>query len=147
MLSRVLVMEFNFSSVPNRRFLSRMASSMAALALSVVLAGYFIGNDLTNHPLVWVLAFAHGLAIIGFFYAIVMLLIEQKDEFIRTLVLRQLIFGTGVLFSFSAVWGFLEYFGLVEHIYPFYFSVSFFVGFGFGGLVNRLTHGAWGEMS
>ena len=140
-------MEFNFSSKPNRRFLIRINSSMAVVALSAVAAEYLIKHGLAEGPLVWVLALIPGLAMVGAFYAIVMLIIEQKDEFIRMLILRQLIIGTGIALSFAAVWGFLEYFGLVDHIYPLYFVAAFFGGFGFGGLVNRLTHGAWGEMS
>ena len=140
-------MEFNFSSKPNRRFLIRISSSMAVVALSAVAAEYLIKRGLAEGPLVWVLALIPGLAMVGSFYAIGMLIIEQKDEFIRMLILRQLIIGTGIALSFAAVWGFLENFGLVDHIYPLYFVAAFFGGFGFGGLVNRLTHGAWGEMS
>ena len=140
-------MEFNFSSKPNRRFLIRIGSSAAVMALSAVAADYLFRNGFADGPLVWVLALAPGLAMVGAFYAIVMLIVEQKDEFIRMLILRQLIIGTGIAISFAAVWGFLEYYGLVDHIYPLYFVAAFFGGFGFGGLVNRLTHGAWGELS
>ncbi len=140
-------MEFNFSSKSNRRFLIRINSSMALVALSAAAVDYVIRNGFADGPLLWVLALIPGLAMVGIFYAIVMLIIEQKDEFIRMLILRQLIIGTGIALSFAAVWGFFEYFGLVDHIYPIYFAAAFFGGFGFGGLVNRLTHGAWGEMS
>lgn len=140
-------MEFNFSSKPNRRFLIRLGSSTTVVALSLVAAKHLIGQGLVGGPLVWALALIPGLAMAGMFYACGMLIIEQKDEFIRMLVLRQLIIGTGIALSFAAVWSFLERFGLVNHIYPFYFVVAFFAGFGFGGLVNRITHGAWGEMS
>ena len=140
-------MEFNFSSKPNRRFLTRGYSSAAVMALSIFGADYLGRHGLAEGSLLWVLALIPGLAMVGFYYAIVMLIIEQKDEFIRMLILRQLIIGTGIALSFAAVWGFLEYFGLVDHIYPLYFVAAFFGGFGFGGLVNRLTHGAWGEMS
>jgi len=84
---------------------------------------------------------------VGIFYAYGMLILEQKDEFIRMLLLRQLIIGTGVALSFAVVWGFLESFGLVAHIYPYYVAVAWIVGFAFGGLVNKVTQGAWGEMS
>jgi hypothetical protein len=63
------------------------------------------------------------------------------------LVLRQWIIATGIALSFAVVWGFLESFGLVSHIYPYYVAIAWIVGFGFGGFANRITHGAWGEMS
>ncbi|MBT8098966.1 MAG: hypothetical protein KJO82_04410 [Gammaproteobacteria bacterium] len=140
-------MEFNFTSQPNRRFLVRLGISVTVLVVSVVAARHFIGQGLVGGPLVWVLALIPGLAMVGIFYAYGMLILEQKDEFIRMLVIRQLIIATGVALSFATIWGFLEQFGVVAHIYSYYVAIAWIVGFGFGGLVNRITHGAWGEMS
>jgi len=140
-------MEFNFSSKPNRRFLVRVGVSTTALALSLYTAKFLIGQGLVEGPLLWVFALLPGLAAVGIFYAYVMLIIEQKDEFIRMLVVRALIIATGIALSFATVWGSLEHFGLVAHINPSHFAFAWAVGFGFGGLVNRITHGAWGEMS
>jgi hypothetical protein len=139
-------MEFNFSSKVNRRFLVRLTSSAIVLGLAVAAARFLIGEGLAG-PLTWVLALIPGLAMVGIFYAYGMLIIEQKDEFLRMLILRQLIIATGIALSLATIWGFLEEFGLVEHIYPYYVAVAWIIGFAFGGLVNRITHGAWGEMS
>ena len=131
----------------NRRFLFRMGISVTILALSIVAARHLIGEELVAGPLTWAIALVPGLAMLGVFYAYGMLIAEQKDEFIRMLVIRQLVIATGIALAFAAVWGFLEEFGLVEHIYAYYVAIAWFVGFAFGGVVNRLTHGAWGEMS
>jgi len=140
-------MEFNCSSKPNRRFLVRLVSAALIFLLSAAAAKYLIGQGLVEGPLLWVFALLPGLAMVGMFYAYGMLIIEQQDEFIRMLILRQLIIATGIALSFATVWGFLEHFGLVAHIYLYYVAFVWFAGFGFGGLVNRITHGAWGEMS
>ena len=134
-------------TVPNRRFLIRLAIATTILALSLVAARYLISQGHVGGPLLWATAVIPGLAMVGIFYTYGMLIIEQKDEFIRMLLLRQLIIGTGIALSFATVWGFLEEFGLVAHIYPYYVAVAWIVGFAFGGLVNRITLGAWGEMS
>lgn len=134
-------------TAPNRRFLVRLGSAAAVVLCSVIAARHMIGQELVSVPLVWVFALAPGLAMLGIFFAYGMLIIEQKDEFIRMLVLRQLVMATGIALSFATVWGFLEEFGLVAHIYPYYVAVVWIVGFALGGFVNRLTHGAWGEMS
>ena len=131
----------------NRRFLIRLAIATTTLALSVTAARHLIDQGNIGGPVLWTLAVIPGLAMVGIFYAYGMLIIEQKDEFIRMLLLRQLIIGTGVALSFAVVWGFLESFGLVAHIYPYYVAVAWIVGFAFGGLVNKVTQGAWGEMS
>jgi len=146
-VSRDLVMDFNFSSRPNRRFLYRLGSSAIVLGLSVVAARHLIDQELIGGPLVWAVALVPGLAMVSIFYAYGMLIVEQKDEFIRMLIFRQFIIATGIALSFATVWGFLEEFGLVEHIYSYYVAVAWVVGFALGGLVNKLTHGAWGEMS
>ena len=134
-------------TTPNRRFLIRLAIATIALALSVTAARHLVGQGNISGPAIWALAVIPGLAMVGIFYAYGMLILEQKDEFIRMLLLRQLIIGTGVALSFAVGWGFLESFGLVEHIFPYYVAVAWIIGFALGGLVNKLTHGAWGEMS
>ena len=139
-------MEFNISSKPNRRFLTRLAGSVAVLGIAIVAARALIGQGLEG-PLAWLLALAPGVAMIGIFYAYGMLIVEQKDEFLRMLIVRALVIATGIAMSFATVWGFLEEFGLVAHIYPYYVAVAWIIGFAFGGVVNRITHGAWGEMS
>ena len=103
-------MEFNFSSRPNRRFLFRLWGSIAVALLSAVAAEHVIEHEYVDGALIWMLALIPGIAAIGAFYAVSMLVIEQEDEFIRMLVLRQLIAGAGIAFSFAAIWGFLERF-------------------------------------
>ncbi|MDJ0751193.1 MAG: hypothetical protein QNJ11_17020 [Woeseiaceae bacterium] len=139
-------MEFNFSSKVNRRFLIRLAIAITVLIISIEAARYFIGQG-TDGPLVWVLALIPGIAMLAIFYTYGMLITEQKDEFLRMLIIRQLIIATGIALSFATVWGFLEEFGLVAHIYAYYVAVAWIVGFAIGAVVNRFTHGAWGEMS
>ncbi len=134
-------------TTPNRRFLIRLAIAVIALAASVTAARYLIGQGNVSGAALWALAVIPGLAMVGIFYAYGMLILEQKDEFIRMLLLRQLIMGTGVALSFAVVWGFLESFGLVAHIYSYYVAVAWIVGFALGGVVNKITQGAWGEMS
>lgn len=140
-------MRFNFSSKPNRRFLFRIGSSVVVFGLAIKVGRYLTANGLVDGPLLWLLALIPGLAMLGMFYAFGMLIIEQKDEFIRMLIVRQVFFGTGIALSFATVWGFLEEFGLVAHIYPYYVAIAWILGFGFGGFVNRITQGAWGEGS
>lgn len=146
-VSRDLVMDFNFSSRANRRFLFRVGAAAIVLGLSVVTARHLIDHQLIGGPVVWAVALVPGLAMVGIFYAYGMLIVEQKDEFIRMLIFRQFIIATGIALSFATVWGFLEEFGLVDHLYSYYVAVAWVIGFAFGGLVNKLKHGAWGEMS
>lgn len=140
-------MYFNFSSGPNRRYLLRLAGACVVFGLAVAAARHLAADKLGDGPLLWGLAIIPGLAMLGIFYAFGMLIMEQRDEFVRMLVIRQVVIGTAIALCFATIWGFLEEFGLVEHIYAYYVAVAWVVGFAVGGLVNRITHGAWGEMS
>ncbi|MBT8065719.1 MAG: hypothetical protein KJO09_00650, partial [Gammaproteobacteria bacterium] len=117
-------MRFNFSSKTNRRYLFRIGISVVVFGVAFKLAKYLTSNGLVDGPLVWVLALIPGLAMLGIFYAFGMLIMEQKDEFIRMLIVRQVLIGTGIALSFATVWGFLEEFGLVSHIYPYYVAIA-----------------------
>ena len=133
------------SSSPRRRYRQRLGIAMAVYVASLLLAKYLISRQLVEGPIVWVLGLVPGLAVVGAFYAIAMLIVEQKDEFIRMLIVRQTLIGTGVALSLATVWGFLENFGLVAHIDAYWIAVIWFMGFGAGAVVNRVTHGTSGE--
>ncbi len=89
---------------------------MAVYVASLFVAKYLISRNLVDGPVVWVLGLLPGLAVIGAFYAIAMLMVEQKDEFIRMLIVRKTLIGTAIALSLATVWGFLENFGLVSHV-------------------------------
>jgi hypothetical protein len=132
-------------SSPRRRYHQRLGGAMAVYVASLFIAKYLISRNLVDGPVVWVLGLLPGLAVIGAFYAIAMLIVEQKDEFIRMLIVRKTLVGTAIALSLATVWGFLENFGLVSHVDAYWVAVIWFLGFGIGGLVNRVTHGASGE--
>jgi hypothetical protein len=132
-------------SSPRRRYRRRIGNSTAIYVASLLAAKYLISRDLVEGPVVWILGLIPGLAVVGIFYAIAMLIIEQKDEFIRMLIVRQTLIGTAVALSISTVWGFLENFGLVAHVDSYWVAIIWFFGFGLGGFINRISHGTWGD--
>lgn len=120
------------------------------VAMGVYVVGLFAAKYLTSRHLVdgmwvWVLALIPGLAIVGVLAAIALLIVEQEDEFIRWLLVRQTLIATAIALSISTVWGFLENFELVGHIDAYWIAVVWFLGFAVGGVVNRVTHGASGD--
>jgi hypothetical protein len=130
---------------PLRRYLKRLGSSMVIYVVSLFAATYLISRNLVEGPIVWIMALMPGIAVVGAFYSIAMLIVEQKDEFIRMLTVRQTLIGTAIALSISTVWGFLENFGLVAHVDSYWVAVIWFLGFGFGGFINWITHGTRGE--
>jgi len=132
-------------STAKRRYLWRLGISMGIYLVSLLGANYLIDGGMVSGPLTWVLAIIPGLAAAGVFYAVGMLIVEQEDEFIRMLIVRQSLIATGFALSIATVWGFLEDFGLVEHAAGYWALFMWCIGLALGGLVNRITHGTWGN--
>lgn len=87
-----------------------------------------------------------GLAICGVFWAIGRLILDEKDEFIRVLIVRQTLIATGFALGLATIWGFLETGNVVPHIPAYWFAVAFFFGQFIGAVSNRITHGSWGAL-
>lgn len=128
-----------------RRYMARITVAMAVYIVGLFGANYLIDNDLVSGPLAWAAALVPGLAVAGVFYAVGMLILEQKDEFIRMLLIRQNLIAMALAMSIVVVWGFLESFGLVGHVAGYLIVVWWAIGMAIGAVSNRITHGSWGQ--
>ena len=114
-------------------------------ALFLVGAVYgFKHQLLVDGPAAYGAAILPALPIIGIFAAIGRYLVEEQDEYIRMLMIRQTLWASGIALSLATIWGFLESFELVGHIEAYYVAVLWFAGLGIGGLINKLTVGSRG---
>jgi hypothetical protein len=127
-----------------RRYVLRVAVAMAAYIVTLTLALRLVPSGAVSGPLAYLLALLPGLSVAAVFWAVGRLLIEEQDEYLRMLLVRQSLIATGLTLSLATVWGFLENFGLVPHIDAFYIAVLWFAGLGVGALYNRLTLGGGG---
>ncbi|MEP0189505.1 MAG: hypothetical protein ABJP70_02485 [Erythrobacter sp.] len=87
-----------------------------------------------------------GLAVTGFFWAIGRLILEETDEFIRMLTIRQTLIASALAMSAASVWGMLESADLVVHIDAYWYAIIWFAGLAVGSVVNRITYGTWGTV-
>lgn len=93
----------------------------------------------------YALAVAPALPIIGVFWAVMRLLVEESDEFIRMLHVRQSLVATGFCLTVMTVWEFLQNFDLVPPGNGGFGAAFFwFMGLGVGALYNKLTLGTAG---
>ena len=112
--------------------------SIAYMAL--LLAAVYVFRHRPPHGLpAYLLAIAPALPIVGMFAAIGRYLVEESDEYLRQLMVRQSLWASGFALSIATVWGFLESFDLVGHVEAFYVAVLWFGGLGLGGIANALT--------
>jgi hypothetical protein len=69
-------------------------------------------------------------------------LVEEQDEYVRMLMVRQVLWASGFTLSLATIWGFLDNFKLVGHIDGYWIVAAWYFGQGIGACVNRVTLGA-----
>ena len=126
-------------SPAQRRYVRRIGVATLAYLITLFLAVRLVGHQHLGGPLAYVLAVLPGLSVAGMFWAIGRLLIEEQDEYLRMLLVRQTLIATGFTLSLVTIWGFLENFELVPHVDAFYVAILWFLGLAVGSAVNRLT--------
>jgi len=124
---------------------ARRRYNAAVLFCSIGYAAALFGGKayLNNHPgahhaTAYAAAIAPALPILAMFFVIGRYLVEEADEYLRMLMVRQTLVASGLALSLATVWGFLESAGLVPHLDSYWIVVVWFVGLGLGDCINRL---------
>ena len=107
-------------------------------------AVYGFKHSLIPAPLQYFVAILPALPIIGIFGAIGRYLVEEQDEYVRMLMVRQTLWASAFTLSIATTWGFLDNFKLVGHVDGYWIVIVWFFGLGLGGIYNRLTLGEGG---
>jgi hypothetical protein len=129
------------ASIAQRRYNKRVIVLSLAYAVTLLGATYAFKHHLLSGPVAYVAAALPALPLIGVFAAIGLYLVEEQDEYVRMLMIRQTLWASGFALSIATVWGFLESFELVQHVESYYVAVLWFGGLGLGSCVNKLTLG------
>ena len=127
-----------------RRYNYRVLVLMIAYAVLLMSTIYLFKHRMLDGSLAFVAAVLPALPIIGMLASIGAYLVEETDEYLRMLMVRQTLWASAFSLSIATVWGFLENFGQVEHVESYVVAVLWFAGLGLGALVNRLTLGRSG---
>jgi hypothetical protein len=134
-----------YRSPAMKRYVTRLFVLMAAYVGTLFAAVTMFRNELVSGPLAWLLAIAPALPIIGVFWAVMRLLIEEPDEFVKLLHVRQCMVATGFCLTVMTIWEFLQNFDLVPQGNGGFGAAFFwFMGLGVGALYNKLTMGTTG---
>lgn len=134
-----------YRSPAMRRYVIRIAVLMTAYIVLLFASNYLFRH---NHPagvFAYALAIAPALPIVGVFWAVMRLLVEEPDEFVRMLLVRQSLIATGFCLTIVTIWEFLQNFDLVPPGNGGFGAAFFwFIGLGVGALYNKLTVGSSG---
>ncbi|MBV9929639.1 MAG: hypothetical protein JO013_01685 [Alphaproteobacteria bacterium] len=117
-----------------------------SLAYAVFLIGAALGfrHHYVSGVCAYGVAILPALPVIGIIGAIGRYLVEEEDEYVRMLMVRQTLWASGFSLSAATIWGFLESFELIGRVDGYYVVVVWFFGLGIGGVVNKLTLGEGG---
>jgi len=131
-----------YKSPALRMYLIRLAALMSAYLVLLFAAGWTFRHTAIAGIPAYALAIAPALPVIGVFWAVMRFLIEEPDEYVRMLLVRQCLFATGFCLTIMTGWEFLQNYELVA---PgnggFGAAFCWFLGFGVGAIYNRITFG------
>lgn len=128
-----------------RRYLVRLVAAMAIYLGSLVACERLIEDGGLTGPPAYALAAVPGLAFAAVPWIFTRLIVEERDEFLRLLYVRQAMVATGITLTAAAVWGFMETYMAVTHMKAFWWPNIWCVGLGVGALYNKVTMGTAGE--
>jgi len=129
-----------------RAYLIRLAVLMALYMVALFGSISLFKAHLVSGPAAYALAILPALPIIGVFWAVMRLLVEEPDEFVRMLLVRQALVATGFCLTVMTIWEFLQNFDLVRPgTFGFGAAFFWFMGLGVGALYNKLTLGTSGD--
>ena len=124
-----------------RRYTRRMLGISFAYVLALF-AALGITRQMNVHGvLLWALALLPSVPIIAMVVAIGRLLAEETDEYQRMRMIRASLVATGLVLVLASLWGFLEMFALVPHVWLWAVFPVWAIGLGIGQLANRWIFG------
>jgi hypothetical protein len=134
-----------YKSPATRQYLIRLFVLMSLYLVTLFAAVTTFRAGAVSGVLAYALAIAPALPVIGVFWAVMRFLVEEPDEFMRMLLVRQCLVATGFCLTVMTVWEFLQNFELVAQGNGGFGAAFFwFMGLGFGALYNKLTLGTAG---
>ena len=128
-------------SPAHRRYVWRVAAAMSGYLVTLFAAEYLIDNQRLDGPAAWLVALLPGLCVASVFWALGRLLVEESDEYLRALMVRQMLIASAIALTAATIYGFFENYGLVGHFDAFYIAILYFFGLGVGAAVNKFTVG------
>ena len=117
---------------------------MIAIALYTVIALAAFTNYERLAPgsaLMWLAALAPTVPLLGMIWALVRYVTEETDEYLRHQAVMAALIGLGLVLVVGTLWGFLETFGLVPHVWSWWVFPGWAIGLGIGQLWMKARAG------
>ena len=125
-------------SAANRAYMRRFIPMMLAYVLVLFGVVWINQRYAPSGPPAVILAVLPALPMVGVVWALGRLLVEESDEYLRSLTVRQFMIATGFMLCVTSIWGFLDAFGQVPHVPMYWAFIIWCVGLGVGSVVNEM---------
>ena len=122
------------ASPAGRRYNRRMI--VAAMFYAVTLIGAVWLSKVGTYPTpVYILiAVAPSFPVIAMIAAMGRLLVEEKDEYLRSRHIHHALVATGITLALASVWGFLEQFNVAPHVASYWVFPAWVLSYGLSHL-------------
>ena len=128
-----------------RRYVARLGVLAMLYVVTLFMSVTLFRHDPPTGALAYALALIPAVPVIGVFWALMRFIVEEKDEFVRLLMVRQCMVATGFCLTIVTVREFLQNFDLISLDNGGFGAAFFwFMGLGVGAIYNRLTMGTSG---
>jgi len=128
-----------------RRYMMRLVVLVLLYLVTLIGAVFAFKAHAVSGAAAVILAVLPALPVIGVFWAVMRYLVEEHDEFMRLLLVRQCLVATAFCLTIMTIWEFLQNFDVVAPGNGGFGAAFFwFIGLGVGGLYNKLTVGTAG---
>ena len=116
-----------------RRFIPLMLGYVVVLFAAVWLGKHYHPTGLGAV----ILAILPSLPLLGVVWAMGRLIVDETDEYQRSLSVRQMMIATGFMLSVTSIWGFLESADQLPHLPLYWAFILWCAGLAVGSLVNE----------
>jgi hypothetical protein len=126
-MERTLAMQCLPISKAGRRYINRLAPTMATYLVFLFIARWIFNHLHPTGLVVYLLAILPALPLVASLAVVGLYIAEESDEFERSIIVQSVLWGLGGALAVSTVWGSLEDFARAPHLSTFYILLFFWI--------------------
>ncbi len=129
-----------YRSAAMHRYTRRLALCMVTYIVLIFAVGTLFRAAPPTGVLAWAAAILPALPLLGVFWTIFRLLVEESDEYMRMMLVKQTLFATAFCLCVMTIWEFLQNYEVVAPGTGGFGTAFFwFMGLGLGAIWNAIA--------